>query len=56
MAALPDVPTVAEAGIRGYAPSGWLALLAPHGTPKLIIAKLHDVLQTSCPGHQMVKL
>src|SRR5436305_11846617 len=32
MAALPDVPTVAEAGIRGYAPSGWLALLAAGGT------------------------
>jgi tripartite-type tricarboxylate transporter receptor subunit TctC len=44
MAALPDVPTVAEAGISGYAPSGWLALLAPRGTPKPIIAKLHEEL------------
>ncbi len=44
MAALPDVPTVAEAGITGYAPSGWLALLAPRGTPKPIIAKLHQEL------------
>jgi tripartite-type tricarboxylate transporter receptor subunit TctC len=44
MAALPDVPTVAEAGITGYAPSGWLALLAPRGTPKPIIAKLHEEL------------
>jgi tripartite-type tricarboxylate transporter receptor subunit TctC len=44
MAALPDVPTVAEAGIRGYAPSGWLALLAQRGTPKPIIAKLHEEL------------
>jgi tripartite-type tricarboxylate transporter receptor subunit TctC len=42
MAALPDVPTVAEAGISGYAPSGWLALLAPRGTPKPIIARLHE--------------
>ena len=41
MPALPEVPTVAEAGITGYAPSGWLALLAPRGTPKSIIAKLH---------------
>ena len=40
----PDVPTVAEAGITGYAPSGWLALLAPRGTPKPIIAKLHEEL------------
>jgi len=44
MAALPDVPTVAEAGITGYAPSGWLALLAPRGTPKPIIARLHREL------------
>ena len=44
MAALPDVPTVAEAGIGGYAPSGWLALLAPRGTPQPIIARLHEEL------------
>ncbi len=44
MVALPDIPTVAEAGISGYAPSGWLALLAPRGTPKPIIAKLHEEL------------
>jgi tripartite-type tricarboxylate transporter receptor subunit TctC len=44
MPALLDVPTVAEAGIAGYAPSGWLALLAPRGTPKAIIARLHQEL------------
>jgi tripartite-type tricarboxylate transporter receptor subunit TctC len=44
MAALPDVPTVAEAGISGYAPSGWLALLAPRGTPKPIVARLNEEL------------
>ena len=44
MTALPDVPTVAESGIMGYAPSGWLALLAPRGTPKPIIARLHEAL------------
>ena len=42
MSALPDVPTVAEAGISGYAPSGWLALLAPRGTPQPIVARLHE--------------
>lgn len=44
MSALPNVPTVAEAGITGYAPSGWLALLAPRGTPKPIIARLNEAL------------
>jgi tripartite-type tricarboxylate transporter receptor subunit TctC len=44
MTALPDVPTVAEAGIKNYEASGWLALLAPHGTPRPIIAKLNEEL------------
>src|SRR6266566_1302542 len=44
MTALPDVPTVAEAGTKNYEASGWLALLAPHGTPTPIIAKLNEEL------------
>lgn len=44
MAALPDVPTVVEAGVTGYAPSGWLALMAPRGTPKPIIARVQEEL------------
>jgi tripartite-type tricarboxylate transporter receptor subunit TctC len=42
MSALPDVPTTAEAGVKNYETSGWLALLAPRGTPKPIIAKLNE--------------
>jgi tripartite-type tricarboxylate transporter receptor subunit TctC len=42
MTALPDVPTTAEAGIKNYETSGWLALLAPRGTPKPIITKLNQ--------------
>jgi tripartite-type tricarboxylate transporter receptor subunit TctC len=42
MTALPDVPTAAEAGMNNYVASGWLALLAPHATPKPIIAKLNE--------------
>jgi tripartite-type tricarboxylate transporter receptor subunit TctC len=42
--ALPDVPTAAEAGIKEFEASGWFALLAPRGTPKDIIAKLHKAL------------
>ena len=38
---LPDVPTVAEAGIPAYQSFGWFGLLAPAQTPKPIIAKLH---------------
>lgn len=38
--ALPDVPTVAEAGLPGYETSTWGGLLAPAGTPKATVAKL----------------
>ncbi|MEO8442217.1 MAG: tripartite tricarboxylate transporter substrate binding protein [Betaproteobacteria bacterium] len=38
----PDIPTVAEAGYKGYETGLWYALLAPVGTPRTIIAKLHD--------------
>ncbi|RZL94935.1 MAG: tripartite tricarboxylate transporter substrate binding protein [Variovorax sp.] len=39
--ALPQVPTVAEAGVKGYEVSNWLGLLAPAGTPKDVVAKIH---------------
>ena len=38
---LPDVPTVAEAGVPGYDATLWLALLAPAGTPSEIVQKLY---------------
>jgi tripartite-type tricarboxylate transporter receptor subunit TctC len=47
MHALPDVPTMAEAGINNYETSGWLALLAPRATPKRVLAKLHHELDAA---------
>jgi tripartite-type tricarboxylate transporter receptor subunit TctC len=38
---LPDVPTVAEAGVPGYEATLWLGLAAPAGTPADIISRLH---------------
>ena len=40
-AELPDVPTLDEAGVRGYDATIWLGLLAPAGTPSEIVAKLN---------------
>jgi tripartite-type tricarboxylate transporter receptor subunit TctC len=40
-AALPDVPTVAEAGLPGFEASSWFGVLAPAGTPPAIVAKLN---------------
>ncbi len=40
-AALPDVPTMAEAGLPGFEASSWFGVLAPAGTPPAIVAKLN---------------
>jgi tripartite-type tricarboxylate transporter receptor subunit TctC len=38
---LPDVPTVAEAGVPGYEATIWLGIMAPKGTPQAIVDKLN---------------
>lgn len=44
MAALPDLPTIDESGVKGYDNSSWSAVAAPAGTPKEIVAKLNNEL------------
>jgi tripartite-type tricarboxylate transporter receptor subunit TctC len=39
--ALPDVPTTAEAGMKGLESSAWFGVLAPRGTSKTIVVKLN---------------
>jgi tripartite-type tricarboxylate transporter receptor subunit TctC len=43
---LPDTPTMAEAGFPEVEGATWTAVAAPKGTPKDIIAKLHDMIVT----------
>jgi tripartite-type tricarboxylate transporter receptor subunit TctC len=38
---LPDVPTIAEAGVPGYEVVQWSGIYAPAGTPRPIVAKLN---------------
>jgi len=40
-AALPDLPAISEAGLRGYDVSVWMGIVAPAGTPPAIIAQLN---------------
>jgi len=40
-ALLPDVPTVSESGLPGYAAANWIGIVATAGTPDAIVAKLH---------------
>jgi tripartite-type tricarboxylate transporter receptor subunit TctC len=42
--ALPDVPTVAEAGLPGFEVTTWYGILAPAGTPRPIVARLNAEL------------
>ena len=41
----PDVPTFAEVGLPDYAPTAWIGLLAPAGTPAPVVAKLGEAMQ-----------
>jgi tripartite-type tricarboxylate transporter receptor subunit TctC len=41
IASLPDVPTVAEAGLPGFEVVSWQAIFAPAGTPKPIVQRLN---------------
>jgi tripartite-type tricarboxylate transporter receptor subunit TctC len=41
---LPEVPTIAEAGVPGYEATNWFSLLAPAGTPQPIIDRLQQEL------------
>ena len=39
---LPNLPTVAEAGVPGYAAEAWYGMLVPDGTPKPVVEKLRE--------------
>lgn len=39
---MPDVPTVDESGLRGFESGNWNGIMAPAGTPREIIMRLHD--------------
>ena len=45
-AALPDLPTISEAGLPGYDASNWFAMAAPAGTPRAIINRLNTEVAT----------
>ena len=44
---LPDLPTLSEAGLTGFAADSWFGVMAPAGTPKDVIAKLNaDIVRS----------
>jgi len=38
---LPDVPTIAEAGVKGYETTIWIGIMAPTGTPRAVVERLN---------------
>lgn len=44
MDAIPEVPTVAEAGLPGYVVESWYGMVVPSGTPKEVIARLNAAI------------
>lgn len=52
-ALLPNVPTVEEAGVRGYDVRTWAGLIAPRGTPPAVIATLNAAVQDTLKDPQI---
>jgi tripartite-type tricarboxylate transporter receptor subunit TctC len=54
---LPDIPTFAESGVRDYDVRVWFGLLAPAGTPRSVIARIHaDTLKVLASPALMERL
>jgi tripartite-type tricarboxylate transporter receptor subunit TctC len=52
---LPDVPTIAEAGLAGYEANNWWGIVAPAGTPPAIVEKLHNEISAVQNSEQTKK-
>ena len=53
--ALPDLPTIAEAGVAGYESGVWFGLAVPAGTPKEVIARLNDASNRGVKSPDFIK-
>jgi len=47
---LPEVPTVAESGFRGFEATAWAGISAPRGTPDAVVQRLHAAVQKVLQG------
>jgi tripartite-type tricarboxylate transporter receptor subunit TctC len=52
---LPDVPSIAEAGLPGYEATQWFGVLAPAGTPQAIVDRLHKEIVVALKSPDVVK-
>ena len=54
LAQLPDVPTLAEAGIKGYESTGWFGVVAPAATPPAVVAKLQNEMRAVLSDSEVI--
>ena len=52
---LPDVPTIAEAGVEGYEATSWFGLFAPAGTPDDVVQTLHSAIVEALKDPEVVE-
>ncbi len=52
-AAAPELPTMAQAGVKGYAVDAWFGIVAPVATPKDIVAKLNAAIVNALKAHDV---
>ena len=52
----PDLPTIAEAGVKDYDTRIWFGLVAPAGTPEAVIRKLADAVERTLESPETVRL
>jgi tripartite-type tricarboxylate transporter receptor subunit TctC len=51
----PNIPTLAESGVPGFNVTSWYGLVVPAGTPKEIIARLHEAAVTALGNPEVKK-
>jgi tripartite-type tricarboxylate transporter receptor subunit TctC len=55
LALFPDVPTLDEAGVKGYETVAWGGIVAPAGTPDAVVSKLNTALQKALTAPEVQK-
>jgi tripartite-type tricarboxylate transporter receptor subunit TctC len=50
---LPDVPTIAEAGVPGYVSDNWWGIVVPAGTPAAVVDRLYKDIQTALQAPEL---
>jgi tripartite-type tricarboxylate transporter receptor subunit TctC len=52
---LPDVPTIGESGVPGYATANWWGIAAPRGTPAAVVKRLNDEIRVVLETPEIAK-